>query len=59
MLVRKVVYLQMDLRTAKYVFMPCHHNAGSNDSVMFGDRMFENAAKFRVLVTTVTNQDYI
>jgi len=40
------------------MLMPCHQDSGQNYIIKVASTAFENVAKFKHLVTTVTNQNY-
>jgi sorting nexin-29 len=53
------VGLEVNAEKTKYMLMSCHQNAGQNHYIKKANRCFENAAKFKYLGTTVTNQNMI
>jgi hypothetical protein len=55
----KEVGLEVNAEKIKYMLLSRHQNAGQNHDIKIGDRSFENAAQFKYLGTTVTNQNFI
>jgi hypothetical protein len=55
----KEVDLEVNAEKTKYMLLSRLQNAGQNDDIKTDNRFFENAAKFRYLGTTVTNQNLI
>jgi hypothetical protein len=55
----KEVCLEVNTEITKYMLMPRHRNAGQNHNMKIPNRSFDNAAEFRYLGTTVTNQSLI
>jgi hypothetical protein len=55
----KEVGLEVNAEKSKYMLLSRHQNAGQNLNIKIGDRSFENAAQFKYLRTTVTNQNLI
>jgi hypothetical protein len=53
----KEVGLEVNAEKTKYMFLSRHQNAGQNQDIKIGNRLFENVAQFRYLGTTITNQN--
>jgi hypothetical protein len=49
----------LEVNTEKTMLLSHHQNAGQNYDIKIADRCFENAAQFRYLGTTITNQNLI
>jgi hypothetical protein len=49
----------MDAENTKYMIMSCHPNSGQNQNIRIANESFENVAKFKYLVMTLTNQNDI
>jgi ribosomal protein S2 len=48
--------LEANTEKIKYMLLSGHRNVGQNHDIKIANRCFENAAQFRYLGTTVTNQ---
>jgi hypothetical protein len=53
------VGLEINAEKTKHTIMPCHRNSGQNQNIRIANESFENEAKFKYLVTTLTNQNDI
>jgi hypothetical protein len=49
----------MNAEKTKYMIMSRHPNSGQNLNIRIANESFENVAKFKYLVTTLTNQNDI
>jgi hypothetical protein len=53
---KETVSKETQKTTSKYMLLSRHQNAGENHNIKIDDISFENAAQFKYLGTTVTNQ---
>jgi hypothetical protein len=53
----KEVGLEVNPEKTKYMLMSCYQNSGQRYSMKLVNRSFEDVAKFRYLVTTLTDQN--
>jgi hypothetical protein len=51
--------LEVNTEKTKYMLLSRQQNAGQNYDIKIANRCFENVAKFKYLVTTITNQNLI
>jgi hypothetical protein len=51
--------LEINAEKTKYMIMFRHQNSGQNQNIRVANESFENVAKFKYLVTTLTNQNDI
>jgi hypothetical protein len=49
------VGLEINAEETKYMIMSCHQNSGQNHNIRIANELFENVAKFKYLVMTLTN----
>jgi hypothetical protein len=49
------ICLEISAKKTKYTIMSHHPNSGQNQNVMRANKLFENVAKFKYLVMTLTN----
>jgi hypothetical protein len=56
---RKEVGLEVNAEKTKYMLLSRHQNAGQTHDINRANRSFENAAQFKYLGTTITNQTQI
>jgi hypothetical protein len=52
----KVVGLEVNTEKTEYMLLSRHQNAGQSYDIKVANSCFENAAKFRYLGTTITNE---
>jgi hypothetical protein len=55
----KEVGLEVNTEKTKYMLLSRQQNAGQSHDIKIANICFENVAKFRYLVTTITNQTLI
>jgi sorting nexin-29 len=55
----KEVGLEVDTKKTKYMLLPRHQNAEQTHDIRIANRHFENAAQFKHLGMTATNQNLI
>jgi hypothetical protein len=51
--------LEINVEKTKYIIMSRHQNSGYNQNIRIANELFENVAKFKYLVKTLTNQNDI
>jgi hypothetical protein len=54
-----VVGLEVNVEETKYMLVFRDQNAGQNQDIKTGNRLFENVSHFKYLGMTVTNQNLI
>jgi hypothetical protein len=52
----RIVGLEVNAEKTKYMIMSCAPNTGQDQNIRRANESFENVAKFKYLVTTLTNQ---
>jgi hypothetical protein len=55
----RVIGLEIKIEKTKYMIMSRHPNSGQNQNIRIANESFENVAKFKYLVTILTNQNDI
>jgi hypothetical protein len=55
----KEVGLEINVKRAKYMLLPRHHNAGEILDTKVANRLFENTSLLKYLEMLVTNQNFI
>jgi hypothetical protein len=51
--------LEINAEKTKYMIMPCHPNSGQNQNIRIANELFERAAEFKCLGTTLTSKNDI
>jgi hypothetical protein len=53
------VGLEINAEKMKYMIMSHHPNSGQNQNIKIAEELFENVARFKYLVMTLTNQNNV